>query len=820
MWTPRLAKVRVPGRSRGSGWAIGETGVVTARDAVAGALPGASPGTSTGASPSTSPTGIAASGTSSAGAPSGIAAPPPTAVEVVLGAAPDHAFGGEILWHDEALNLALLRIRAAETDRWRALLSDEPPPSLCLPWSDPVPDVAVMGFADDAVGPDPDSTISWTLAEPDEVLGGLRPGVLRGGRWVFEPGPDRAARTRTRHLLPGAVVLRHRPESMVLGVVTRRARGRPRGRRAPSCEVSAFPDPLRHSGFAAALRRVGAPAVVYSMDGPLLRELLQPQSVDVAGHAVRVRDVTDDGWFGTHPARPDLAPADAPHYPFLDRPERADLQAAVDAALAGTGPRMIVLRGPARAGASRLVAEVVRHHPRLRDHRLLAPRPGTSVDALPARLRRGPTIVWLDHLQYLPVTSATRSTVRAGLRENAALLYLATILPEDPRQDDEPSTAPPGLSPLQAVLSDPALTTVIDLAAAPGWILDAAGSPGAGDHWASASDSRAVLDAARDRDVPLGTLLAGGPELADHYRVLPELTRVLVDVVSEWGASGVGHVVSDDDARTLWTRCAPARLDRPAARRFARASQRDLTDQWHAAVTAATTPVPAGGTLVHTTDRGMTTTLSAHRHAAAPVSTAVWDFILKEHRSSAAARVSMGIEALRAGTPQRALRAFESVLFYRDDDTDDAARAPLIEAIARRGIALYLAGRGQPDRALAVYTDLIDSAGDHDDPDVREQLVQAMLALADLFSARHSHGQAVSALIELDERFSGDEDLVIREYVAAGLQRREDTLDAMGRHDEARDCAAEIVTRYARDGSDALAAIVATARQRGDRSTS
>src|SRR5690606_3130319 len=96
VWPARLAKVRILRMSKGTGWAIGATGVLTARRVIEPLL-------------ATDP---------DAQAPR---APVPRSAEIVIGASPERSFDGEVIWQSEASGLAILNV-SRNTATWQTLL--------------------------------------------------------------------------------------------------------------------------------------------------------------------------------------------------------------------------------------------------------------------------------------------------------------------------------------------------------------------------------------------------------------------------------------------------------------------------------------------------------------------------------------------------------------------------------------------------------------------------------------------------------------------------------------------------------------------------
>lgn len=748
VWAPRLAKVRVPGIGRGTGWAVGTSGVLVASSLVTEG----------------------------------------SVCEVLLGAAPDRVFHCSVAWQSPAAPLALLQVDDGMRARWQAVLLHTAPALLAAPRQEATTDIALEGFGDDRG--DTGASMSWMLAVPEVVRGTLAPQARTPGRYVLDLDPEGLSKTAVRGGLVGAVVTRSRPEPMVLGVAVARLRGRKRVR----YEIAPLPEHV--DGFAAALQAVGADPVVHGMDGPLLRRFLTGSSLDPAGRPIRVGSVTDPGWFGTVAARTDITPAATPHFPWVDRPELGELREALTAAVDGSGPPLVVLRGPVASGRSRLVAQALSTLAEVADFDLVAPLSSRSLLELPQRLRQRPCLVFLDGMDRLPSLALDRHRLRRFLAETPGWVFVGTVTGGDEEYDDgpgdtSPALAPAGLSGVDAVLADPQLCRTIEVLAEPVWQQRATAPTVAADS----------LRVARERGIGLGEYLTGSEELSDHYTTASWPARVLVDLVTDWDRTGVCEPLDLPTARLLWNRLVPTLLPGAELRAFERLTPRQVEGQWEAALTAATTPVLGSTALVRRSGAELTATDHARAAAAGRgISAAVWDHVIDERTTTPLQRLDIGIRALRTGTAQRALRAFESVLFFRPDGPVDLDHAPLVELVARRGIALYHRAMGRTEQAIWVCTDIVDTFDGVADPAQREQVALALLAIGELFVHLDSQGQAASAFGELVRRFGDDESLVLQEYVAGSLLAQAARWERLDRPADMKTVYTDIVKRYRGDG--------------------
>lgn len=797
-WPPRLAKVRVMRMSKGTGWAIGATGVLTARQVIEPLL-------GTEGEDGRAPDSTLAGGARTA--------------EIVLGASPERSFDGEVIWQSTASGLAILKVSRNVTT-WQTLLRSTPEAMLAYPPAEPIDPVRLAGLPGRPGGSET-STVAWMLAAPELAAGVLHPGETRSAPGTLAVHRQDLPRAARRHGMPGAVVLGTAPEPAVLGLVT----GGPRSRRSPRFEIAMLPDPAKDAAFAAALTEVGCPPVVFNLDGPTLRRYVRDDSLDEALRPRRVADVRDLAFFGTKLARTDISEPIDPYFGWVSRPERQTLSTAIDRALAGHGPRFIVLRGPSAAGTSRLAAEVIRTHSGLQGHALLAPRRAASILDLPGRLLPERSVIYIDNVGDLPVLALSHDRVRTLLDERPETLFVATLLdlPEATggarlvdsgvsRRGGDDAEEQPGadfplastsLSGVHTVIDDDVLTIVVGVSPTPLWAR-AGGSSNRSD-WALARAKRQGLG--------LGEYLAGYHDLVDHYTAATWPTRALVDLVADWDRSGIGEVLPVATARMLWDRLVPTQLPRDELRTFSRLSAVEKEKRWRGALSYACDVVLGCASLVTEAPDGLVASEFARVHIdQGAVSTQLWEYLLHEHATTPLQRVDLGVRALGSGTAQRALRAFESVLFFRDNDVVDAEHRAAVEVIARRGIAIYHARTGRDEQAIMVYTDLVDTFGDSSDPDICEQVAQALLGIGLTFSKLGSLGQAVSAYTELTARYGDHPSPILGEYVAKALLGQATTLAALGRHDEERAAYLDVIARCAADPSATVAAIVDIAR--------
>jgi len=355
---PRLVKVRAG--ERGSGWAVGARGVLTARHVLRPFLDGrvdrclAVPGPRPGAA----------------------------------------AFDCTVVWQDPDREIALLAVDQAQAAQWAHAVGRVPDPALAAP--------GTGGLAAEAVGY-PDATVDLDFPHPELVLGWLKPaGGAVSGRMTFDVDGSVPDSALLWHGMSGAAV-RDRPDGRLLGLVVSVDESRERRR----LYVALLPDPSVDAKFAAALSEVGARPVREAADAPAVSRLLAV--CDQSGRPPAVREVTRLDVFGVRKARTDIDTHGDPYYPYVGRQLDRDLAGALDRRASGTETRALLLVGAAMSGKSRTGAQALRSHPVLSGRSLLVPQRDADlaevVDLAPA----GGAVLWLDDL----------NTFAAGLNSGA-----------------------------------------------------------------------------------------------------------------------------------------------------------------------------------------------------------------------------------------------------------------------------------------------------------------------------------------------------------------------------------------------------------------
>jgi hypothetical protein len=537
--------VKVRAGQRGSGWAIGRSGVLTARHVVRPHL--ADP-----YDPAANPSGVRCQA-------------------VTSGPADEDTFDCTVVWQDEAADLALLQIVEDCRDVWKARLADEAATVLAAPGRDPVRDVSAIGFPDAALDPD------GNRPDPDQLAGALLPSSGPPGRISFDVSTSTPEDYPLWRGLSGAAV-REAGSGRLLAIVVQALPDRA----ARRLYASPLPDPDTDRGWAVALRQVEAARVLEDRHAPDARRFLICH--DRAGRPWRVGQVPQLGDFGVRPARDDLAPDNQRYFPFIGRPEADSVEAALKAALANVdAPRFVLLVGESAAGKSRLAAEMVTRMPALAEYRFIRPVPTERAGDLPEEFWQGPRVLlWLDDLHRYLTSGLDAHQARLWLT-NADLVIVATVLRE---KADELDSA--GFKTAATDLLAGARIARIPITATPDWSIGDGADP------ADAGVTRAALAAAGHAGVGLGEYLAAYAELRNRYRNAGPWARALIDCVADWSRTGMPTALPESRARDLWQ----AYLSAEDAKQWDRKTDDDRESIYQAARKDATTRVLGSSALL------------------------------------------------------------------------------------------------------------------------------------------------------------------------------------------------------------------------------
>ncbi len=671
LWPPQLVKVRAG--QRGSGWAVGDSGVLTALHVVRPHL--ANP-----YHPVTNPSGVRCLAATSG---------------------PEDPFDCAVVWQNEAADLALLQITEDRRDAWSARLIDEGLAVLAATGTDPIRDVSAIGF--------PNATLDADASrpDPDQPTGTLLPSSGVPGRVGFDVDistPDDHPLWRG---LSGAAI-REARSGRLFAIVTQAVGGRA----ARRLYASPIPDPDTDPEWVAALTQVGAEPVLEDLRAPEARRFLL--SLDRAGRPWRVGQVPELADFGVRRARDDLTPPDQPYFPFVSRPEYSRVATAIKAALAdASARRMILLVGESAVGKSRLAAEVVIGMPALAEYRLVRPKWELPIGDLPEVFRRGRVLLWLDDLhRYL--ASGLDAQQAEQLLANQRLITVATSQPQLLRTSNG-SGFQTGTANL---LTRDRLIARIDVDDSPDWSTD----NGSG-------LARAALAAADQANVSLGEYLAAYAELRGWYENSGLWAKALIDCVADWSRMGMLTALPEDRACDLW----PAHyLPEKKRRDWELMADDDRESKYKNARGDATQPVLGSSALIIRTRDGLSPSdIAVIERDAVAIPEGMWVAAAQAAGEDPVHAGSVALQAALADKPQIAARLWEP-LIYREplaafnlgvlrqeqEDLEGAAAAYQVAAgsghaeaapTAAFNLGILCYEQRKDDLAKAAYQQAIDS---------------------------------------------------------------------------------------------------------------
>lgn len=485
---PRLVKVRAG--SRGSGWVVGTCGVLTARHVVEPFLAGKS-----------------ADGT-----------PVDWCVAVLDPVPGAPTFDCAVIWQDQSLDLALLRVSDNRRDQWTLAMAGTPVAVLAEP--------GVNAVAAQAAGY-PALALDGVQPAPELVPGSLQParGAV-GGRMVFDVDASVPEDSALWQGLSGAAV--RDSQGRLLGVVVAVDKKHQQRR----FYVTPLPDPAVDVAFGQALTQVGAPPVLEASAALANRKLLA--LLNPAGRPYTVAEVPELGNLGIRRSRTDIDTHGDPYFPYVRRDIDHVLRDALDRRLNGTDRRMLLLIGDAMAGKSRTLAEALYRHPALSARPLLVPHRDTDLRQAVELAAANGGVLWLDDVNTY--ATGLGEVVRA-LAGTPGVIVTATLRTDQFRRLQDY----PDLRLVWDVLSEDRLVEQVTLGS--GW----------------AETERTQLDTAEPvireavrRGRPLGEALGAADELRKRLSLGSPPEKALVFAVSDWQRTGLPPHLEEDLARRLW----------------------------------------------------------------------------------------------------------------------------------------------------------------------------------------------------------------------------------------------------------------------------
>jgi hypothetical protein len=368
----RMLKIRV-GPARGSGWAIGKYGLLTARHVIVSAL-------------------------NSADAEC-LAVPDPRPRQP--------GFPCTVMWQDEQLDLAVLAVQSKYRRGWAEAVGPGSNSVLAEPGTEPI-EVIAVGY--------PEASVEADAPHPEQVSGLLTPAGGAAGR----PMPFDIATSAPEDFslwegMSGAAVCDK--EGRILGVVVQTDHARQERR----LFVTPLPDPARNRSFRQVLIQVGAQPVLDAVNAPRMRKVLR--LYDERGRIYRLGQVPDEGLFGARKSRADIDTQGNMYYPYKHRELDDHLAEALRRRADGMDSRVLLLVGSAMSGKSRAGSHALLAQTDLLNHPLLFPRVGIEVGVAAALAPASGAVLWLDDINNFSLDHETLHS----LQSRPKLIVIGTL---------------------------------------------------------------------------------------------------------------------------------------------------------------------------------------------------------------------------------------------------------------------------------------------------------------------------------------------------------------------------------------------------------
>ena len=828
---PRLVEVwagKAADRGRcGSGWVLGDRGVLTAVHVVDGA----------------------------------------TVLQVRLAGVADAAawVDAEVRWR-ASLDLAVLEIVPSDGQQWEA--PAEPSPRLAAVGTRAIAAEAI-GFPDATERPD-------GLRRPDHAPGTLLPsGAGRDHERLMAldvvdatvPG-DAAlwkgfsgAAVRDEHDRVVAVVVKVHPD-----------------RQQRRLLVVSVEDAASDGGFSDAGLQLGFDPVVEDRLAPTWRANVVPGSRSAAGTPVRPCELKDLSVFGVHVAVAPETDRD-PFGPYVDRVTDGQLDTALNEA-AGGGRRAVLVVGDSAAGKSRCAAEALLRHKTLNPRPLVVPETDRGLRRLLDQgLRLDRTLVWLDDLDKYLARGLDPELLQRLLDEAPDVVLVMTIrrsqlqsrqegladpawrfLTDDGvihRVEIEATFEAAEMALAHSKFSDPLLLSALDRGVGLGEYL--VGGPelrkrlefatGYSEHlantviaWYRTGLGRPIAESDLRRlwaeTLPEQLLRSFGQRPLAARETLfreaaeqvckPVISRDMVDIalvrmrVDGYEADDyiVDYVARRPDKPTIAQAVWEVALD--AARRDDLARHERL---WRVGVAAHDEPSPevalsAMQALAELGDLGATVNVGVVLGALGRSEDAVrvYDDVVARFGEDAAPAVREQVaralfnKGVRLGALERsedAVRVYEDVVARFGEDPTPGVREQAAMALFNKGVRLGEEERSEEE--LGIYDDVVARFGEDPAPAVREQVGRALFNKGVRLGALERSEEELGVYDDVVARFGEDPALGVREQVARALVNKGVRLGALGRSEDAVRVYDDVVARFGEDPAPGVREQVAKA---------
>ena len=743
----------------GSGWVVGESGVVTCRHVLDPYL--------------TSVDG-------SANRSKGDAEQPVIQIRQAGRSSPSDWVDCTIAWQHPTRDLVLLQITPRSGQSW-----DSPKDRLSrLAEAGQLPSACIaIGFPDAAAGPS-------GLRDSEQAPGRLHPAAAArdpNGLIPFDVDisvPDDAALWGG---FSGSAVVDQ--QTRLVGLI---AKAHP-GRQQRRLLVVPIEDAAGDPGFAAAAAAVGLDPIVEDYQAPLWRQSVEPRALIATGVPLTVADVEDLKVFGVH--GPSSAATRSSYVDYVKRDKDRVLEAALLEARSG-GRRIVLILGDSAAGKSRSASEAVRRDPVLRRWRLVVPLADGGLARLAnADLGWRDTVLWLDDLDKYLARGLDLGTLRRVLGDNPTVVVVATMRTIQLRARQSELA-----DPAWGFLTDDSEVTRVDLEAS--FSDDEVQA-------ASAKISDTTLLGALHDGAGLGEWLVAGPELMKRLNDGQGLDRAFADTVISWYRTGLNQPLAKEEARRLWIITLPQAprqrllsrepgeqsklFDHAAAWACQPVIGRDLYEQ--ALITKSADGYVAHSYVVDQTERNP---------QRPPVPDPVWQQALQFATTSPESGQKPGrIWAVaNAAYLEHALACAMTAM---------QTLAQAGDASALSNVGVLLGELGRREEAAGVYDQVVARFGEAPEPALREQVAKALFNKGVTLGQLGRSEEEAGVYDQVVARFGGASEPALCEQVAKSLVNKGVTLGQLGRREEAAGVYEQVVARFGDAPEPALRERVATA---------
>jgi tetratricopeptide (TPR) repeat protein len=677
-------------------------------------------------------------------------------------------------------------------DRDLALLEVTPGPGQPRPDpNEPSPRLAAMGireFRGRAVG-FPDAEVKPSgLRKADEPPGSLRPAsAARDERGLVSFDIDGSV-PETSALwsgFSGSAVFAD--DDRLIGVVAE-VEPQHQQRRLLVAPIEHLQD---DEHFAATLRALGADPVIEAKEAPLWRGAVKAKSLSSTGIPLRVEEVTDLGVFGVH-ARASNDPSQ--NFGYIERTRDKDLDDTLAKVTTG-GPRLVLIVGNSAAGKSRSGAEALRRNEILRQWRLVVPlQKGGFTRLTDEALALERSVLWLDDIDKHLGAGLDLELLQNLLGAEPSLFAVATI-----RSSQLEGLKSDLAVPACDFLTDPAVVTRVEL---PSGLDDA-------EFGAAESVVPSVLLDALHEGVGLGEWLVGGPALMERLRNGSELQQAFAYTVIAWSRAGMIEPLAPDDGAALWEESLPVALRNRYQRRTLderRAVMDDVIEWTTARVVDTDLSEQAlvlqrqSGFLAHDYVADQVK-LDPH-HPEVPDS--VWEMALAHMRGTSASDWS-GERLWAIGTAAFNEGAFDYSL------SSMRALSDLGDVRAALNVGIILGQLERPTEEIAAYDDVAARYGNDDTATVRELAATALFNKGVQLGQLDLGAEAIGAYDDVAARYGDDDTAAVRALVARTLLNKGVQLGQLDRGAEEIGAYDDMAARYGDDDTAAVRALVAMA---------